>query len=145
KALETTSLSYRYIENSVIIFPKQSNERLTDRIEAHDGDSFLGIIDQNRDRAKTTEKVINALASFKPIELYNKRLVLNISGQVTNVNGEPLIGVNILVKRTNKGTTTDMEGQFSLNDVDDQAVLEMSYIGYQDQDVAVNGQTYLSI
>src|SRR5690606_1472405 len=80
-----------------------------------------------------------------PIELYNKRLVLNITGRVTDVAGEPLIGVNILVKGTNKGTTTDIDGRFSINDVDDQAVLVLSYIGYQSQEVAVGGKTNLTI
>ncbi len=74
-----------------------------------------------------------------------KRLVLNVSGRVIDSKGEPLIGVNILVKGTSKGTTTDIDGRFSLNDVDDLAILLISYIGYQSQEVAVNGQTSLTI
>src|SRR5690606_12379610 len=53
--------------------------------------------------------------------------------------------VNILVKGTNKGTTTDIDERFSINDVDDQAVLVLSYIGYQSQEVAVGGKTNLTI
>lgn len=78
-------------------------------------------------------------------EINRKRLVLNITGRVIDSNGEPLIGVNILVKGTNKGTTTDIDGRFSLTDINDQAVLVLSYIGYESQEVPVNGQISLTI
>src|SRR5690554_1233855 len=145
QALENTVLSYRSIENSVIIFPKQTSNKSTDNLIASDQNSSIGLLNQERSRLGKIEKAVDALASYNPIELYNKRLVLNITGQVTDVYGEPLIGVNILVKGTNKGTTTDFDGRFSINDVDDQAVLVLSYIGYQSQEVAVGGQTSLTI
>lgn len=69
----------------------------------------------------------------------------SITGMVTDQNNHPLIGVNILVKGTNKGTTTDFEGRFSLSDVDEQAVLVLSYIGYRSQEVPLNGRTDLNI
>src|SRR5690625_643992 len=62
-----------------------------------------------------------------------------------DANGDPLIGVNILVKGTSKGTTTDFDGQFILDDVDDQAVLVFSYIGYKTQEVAIDGRTSLKV
>lgn len=88
---------------------------------------------------------VNRLATDKWTSVNRKRLVLNISGRVMDSTGEPLIGVNILVKGTNKGTTTDFEGRFSINDIDDQAVLVLSYIGYQSQEVAIDGQSSLTI
>lgn len=77
--------------------------------------------------------------------LQYRRPVRNVTGTVQDVNGAPLIGVNILVKGTNTGTTTDVEGQFSLNDVDDQAVLVVSYIGYESLEVPIEGRSSLVI
>lgn len=74
-----------------------------------------------------------------------KPFVLNVSGKVTNPDGEPLIGVNILVKGTSRGVVTDFEGQFSIEDIDEQAVLVFSYIGYQTQEVALNGRSFLNV
>ncbi len=68
-----------------------------------------------------------------------------VEGQVSDLQGEPLIGVNVLVKGTNKGTSTDFAGKFVLEDVDDDAILIFSYIGYQTLEVAVEGQTALEI
>lgn len=85
------------------------------------------------------------LNSEKWSDVNRMRLVLNVTGRVMDAKGEPLIGVNILVKGTNKGTTTDFEGRFSLNDLDDQAVLVVSYIGYKSQEVFVSGQTSLTV
>ena len=77
--------------------------------------------------------------------LQYRRPVRNVTGTVQDVNGAPLIGVNILVKGTNTGTTTDVEGRFSLNDVDDQAILVLSYIGYESLEVPIEGRSSLII
>src|SRR5690606_21704925 len=52
---------------------------------------------------------------------------------------------NIQVKGTNMGTSTDIDGQFTLDDIDENAVLVVSYIGYQTQEVSVAGKSNLSI
>src|SRR5690625_3845187 len=64
-----------------------------------------------------------------------------VTGTVTDAENEPLIGVNIQVKNTNKGTATDFDGRFTLEEVAEDAILTVSYIGYQTQEVAVAGQT----
>lgn len=68
-----------------------------------------------------------------------------ITGTVTDQNGDPLVGVNIQIKGTTRGTVTDFEGRFELLNVDDNAVLVVSYIGYQTQEFDVNGQTEINI
>ena len=67
-----------------------------------------------------------------------------IQGSVTDEEGTPLMGVTIKIKGTDQGTVTDGEGNFTLS-VPDNAVLEVSYIGYQTQEVTVGSQTSLSI
>ncbi len=69
----------------------------------------------------------------------------SISGQILDENGEPMIGVSILVKGTSVGTITDIEGNFSLQLPAGKNELEVSYIGYQNQTVAVGNNNQLTI
>src|SRR5690606_35983611 len=64
-------------------------------------------------------------------------IALDISGTVMDNEGNPLIGVNIRVKGTDFGTATDADGAFYLEDVDEEAILVFSYIGYQTKEVSV--------
>lgn len=70
---------------------------------------------------------------------------ITITGKVTDSEGEPLIGVNIQVKGTDIGTSTDFDGEYVLEDVDENAVLVFSYIGYQKIEVEVGGRTAVSV
>lgn len=70
---------------------------------------------------------------------------VDVTGIVTDQQGEPLIGVNVLVKETNKGTATDFEGRFSISDVDGNAILVFSYVGYQTQELLLDGRTSLTV
>lgn len=63
-----------------------------------------------------------------------------VKGIVTDVEGEPLIGAAVLIKGTTKGTTTDFEGKFAIENVTEETVLEVSSIGYQSQDILVGKQ-----
>jgi len=68
----------------------------------------------------------------------------NVTGVILDERGEPVIGANIMVKGTNLGTITDLDGQFTLN-VSSDAILVVSYIGYLTQEITVGNQTALSI
>lgn len=67
-----------------------------------------------------------------------------VTGVVLDPTGMPVIGANIMVKGTTSGTITDMDGKFSL-DVDKDATLVVSYIGFASQEIKVGNQTKLSI
>ncbi|MGN0209015.1 MAG: SusC/RagA family TonB-linked outer membrane protein, partial [Paludibacteraceae bacterium] len=58
-------------------------------------------------------------------------------GTVVDENGEPLIGVNILIKGTSTGTMTDFDGNFTLS-VNDKDVLVVSYLGFKTQELNIN-------
>lgn len=60
----------------------------------------------------------------------------NVTGVVTDVNGEPVIGANVVEKGTANGTITDVDGKYTLNNVSGKILL-VSYIGYISQDVTV--------
>src|SRR5690606_14767506 len=69
-----------------------------------------------------------------------------VSGKVTDQSGEALIGVNILVDGTNNGTSTDLNGEFSLFGLDlSTESLSVSYIGYRTITVPIEGRTSLTI
>ena len=67
---------------------------------------------------------------------------VKVSGQVVDQQGEPLIGATVRVKGTSTGVATDYDGNFQL-DVPANATLLVSYVGYQDREVAVNGRAIL--
>lgn len=60
-----------------------------------------------------------------------------ISGKITDINGEVLIGANVLEQGTANGTTTDINGDFSFNVSEIPVVLEFSYIGYTTQSLEI--------
>ncbi|MBC8151710.1 MAG: TonB-dependent receptor plug domain-containing protein, partial [Bacteroidetes bacterium] len=64
-----------------------------------------------------------------------------VGGKVTGVDGEPLPGVSVLLKGSQRGTTTSSEGRYTLPNVPDGAVLTASYIGYAPQDITVGNRT----
>ena len=68
-----------------------------------------------------------------------------VKGTVLDENGEPLIGVSIVVKGTSTGTITDFDGKFSINLPAGSKELVVSYIGYKEQTVAVTGNAPLNL
>ena len=62
-----------------------------------------------------------------------------------DTHGEPLIGVNVLVKGSRTGTITDMDGHFLLNEVSPNAMVSIFYIGYKPEDIDLNNRSSLTI
>jgi TonB-linked SusC/RagA family outer membrane protein len=71
--------------------------------------------------------------------------VQRVSGQVIDEQKTPLPGVNVLIKGTATGTTTDAEGRYTLDIPDEGAVLVFSFIGYVTQEVNAGTQTEINI
>lgn len=69
----------------------------------------------------------------------------NVSGVVTDQNGDPIIGANVMVKGTTNGTITDVDGNFTINNVSQSAILVVSYIGYVTKEIPVGRQQPLRI
>lgn len=68
-----------------------------------------------------------------------------VTGTVTDSFGDPLIGVNVVVKGTTNGTITNFDGEYSLIVSDPEVVLVFSYIGYKPQEIPVNGKQVIDI
>lgn len=73
-----------------------------------------------------------------------KEIMELIKGQVLGADGKPLIGVTVIVKASKLGTTTDTEGNFTINATDTD-VLVFSYIGFNTKEVAVGKQSNISV
>ena len=70
----------------------------------------------------------------------------DISGIIKDqVTGESLIGANVIIEGTGQGTSTDIDGKFSISNVPENANLIISYAGYADQIVSVANQSYFEI
>jgi TonB-linked SusC/RagA family outer membrane protein len=77
----------------------------------------------------------------KPIDKKN----IDVSGKIMDKDGNPLMGANIKIRGTSKGTTTNADGFFSLKDIDDDAVLEISYVGFEAQLIYLKGRSSLTV
>ena len=69
----------------------------------------------------------------------------NINGNVTDEQGEPIIGANVVIQGTGTGTITDVEGNFKLASVTKGAVMEISFIGYISKTLQVKDASSLKI
>lgn len=94
------------------------------------------------------EEVVKQLLKGQPglsYEIQDKKVIIKraqqplkreqqgeVTGRVIDVNGEPIIGATVIVQGTSNGTITDFDGNFTLNAMNN-AVLEISYIGYETQ------------
>ncbi|WP_373151957.1 TonB-dependent receptor [Bacteroides nordii] len=68
-----------------------------------------------------------------------------ITGTIKDNNGDPVIGASIQIKNTGIGTITDYNGQFLLNNVPENGILIISYIGYDTEEIPVNKKKNLQI
>jgi TonB-linked SusC/RagA family outer membrane protein len=71
---------------------------------------------------------------------------LDVKGTVTEAaTGIPLPGVNVILKNTTKGTSTDFDGNFTLNDVPPNSIVVISYLGFITQEITVTNDQTLNI
>ncbi|NDV81900.1 TonB-dependent receptor [Bacteroides sp. 51] len=121
-----------------------------------------------RDAVLPTEKNITITANAMPIEGFLNRILASttltfrrnensfaivpktqqkdrvVTGVVIDEIGEPLVGVTVLVKNSKTGTTTNIDGRFSIT-VDPTATLTFSYLGYLTTDVPIKGKSSIKV
>jgi TonB-linked SusC/RagA family outer membrane protein len=98
------------------------------------------IFQQINNNISVREKVEVSEKSPDPI-IY----AINVTGAVISAEGNPLPGVNVLVKNTNIGTVTDVDGKYSLDVPNENDILVFSFIGFTTQEVPVNGRTTIDV
>jgi TonB-linked SusC/RagA family outer membrane protein len=120
---------YSQLENKVTV--KTENERIENILDRVLESTSLGykILDNNF-------VVIIAKESMQEIK---------VQGVVTDVDGDPLPGVNVIEKGTMNGTITDENGNYSINVESADAVLVFSFIGYLSEEMLVGTQTSIDV
>ena len=87
---------------------------------------------------------ISKLTFFGAILFGSSLLAQTITGVVSDDEG-PLPGVNVIIEGTTIGTTTDFDGNYTIDNVDTNAVLVFSYVGYETQAITVNGRNQINV
>ncbi|MDE6058018.1 MAG: carboxypeptidase-like regulatory domain-containing protein, partial [Muribaculaceae bacterium] len=70
---------------------------------------------------------------------------IDVSGTVVDKDGEPLIGATVMIVGSSKGTATDLDGNYTLKDVNPKARIIFSYIGYNSLEEQVDGRTTINV
>ena len=133
-----------YLDNTVDLNRKVSVKAKNDRVEKILDQLFAGTNSQY----KISDRQI-VISDTKVAEPSNPGLPLQqqtrtITGVIRDALG-PVAGANIIVKGTTNGNITDADGQFTLLNVQPNAVLQITYIGYETKEVNVANQTTFDI
>jgi TonB-linked SusC/RagA family outer membrane protein len=91
-------------------------------------------------------KILPDIMDTSPANCDDDRLTaFKVSGHVIDENGTPFPGVNVVVKGTNNGITTDSEGQYSLEVPEENSILVFSFVGYAPEEIAIAGRTVIDV
>lgn len=90
---------------------------------------------------KGETQVVLAEPALQNMSTSQKR---SVKGTVTDTNGEPVIGANVVQKGTTNGVISDVDGNFDIN-VAEGSILEISYIGYRPKEMNIGTKTTLAI
>lgn len=147
RLLQNSDFLYELLDDKyVLVYQEEQKHRNTSRkimksIPKLDGPKTgmkLGVLPRIFDQRK---QPLRKLASLAPLTDFDQV----VKGKVIDEDGEPLIGVNIQVKGSTKGTATDFDGEFVLEDVKAEDVLIVSYVGYTTQEVEIGGSFNIEI
>lgn len=135
--------TFFYYDNAVDVNRKVSVNITEKPVDVVLGELFKGTDNQYTITGKQVYiRRVNATQKDKIEKSQQQKRLL--TGTIIDQEGEPIIGANIIEKGTTNGTVTDIDGTFSLS-VSDNAVLQISYIGYLPQEIPVSGRTKLDI
>lgn len=91
---------------------------------------------------KTIQKKLLFLLLMFPLSFFAQS---TLNGTVLDDLGEPLPGVNIIVKGTQNGAATDFDGKFALSKLNKGDVIEFSFVGFKNQELVYNNQKEVTI
>ncbi len=136
KSIEKQS-SFRFFYNDEFT---DLNREVTITADDKTIDDILAKVFSNAD---VTYKVLeNNLVVISPVSVVQQT---SIKGTITDSNGLPLPGVNVLVKGTTVGVISDIDGKYTINIPSEDVILQFSYIGYLTEERAVKGLTVIDM
>lgn len=158
---QTTKLNLK-LKSATVKDVIQEIERQTDLSFMYDNNVFnvdrpVSISVENATVKSVVEKLISG-ENLK-YEMVNRYIVItanntpsafsqqqkSVSGKVTDSSGASLPGVSVVVKGTTNGTITDTNGNYSLSNVPDNAIVQFSFVGMKGQEVTVAGKTNIDV
>ena len=87
--------------------------------------------------------ILSILISFVGIISYSQ--TYEMKGAVTDVSGNPLPGVSVIVKNTVRGTSSDFDGNFTIPEIQKGETLVFSYLGFTDKEIVVSDNSFLNV
>jgi len=129
-----------YLDNSLDLNRRVTIKTNNDQVEKILDQIFEGT--NNRYYVSDRQIIISRKATSAPLP--DQAQTRTISGLVRDVLG-PVTGANVIVKGTSMGAVTDIDGLFSISNVPENAVLQISYIGYISQEIRLTNQTSVNI
>ncbi len=144
--ITVTNLRYEILNDQFCVIFKNDKKGQRNKKKLHKKINQIQKIETN---GKVSLRVNNGQNSssdkLKSLIAFNQQEAkITVNGIVKDELNEPLIGVNVQIKGEANGTVTDYDGSYSL-EVEDEAILIFSYIGYIEQEVAVNKQTQIDV
>lgn len=127
---------YLFIYNNQVDINKITSVKVKNEAVAQVLDRILSGTGINYELEEGTHIILTTEAIK---DLHAQQQAKTVTGTVTDVSGEPIIGANIRIKGTTTGTITDIDGNFSI-EAEPQSVIEVSYIGYLTQETVINNQ-----
>ena len=88
--------------------------------------------------------MVFVLLPYVALSAYGQDQRQTVTGTVTDANSMPIIGANVLIKGTNEGSITDVDGKFSVEATSDN-ILIISFIGYVTQEIQVGSMTNIEV
>lgn len=125
-----TKIDFSFMRDQIILFPKNEPE-LKARIE------HLLLNSEKSSGTSTTPDKIN--------DILIASLQSTITGTVVDAEGIPIPGASVLVKGSAEGTATDFDGLFTLNNLQQNTVLVVSFIGFKTREITVGSDTEITI
>jgi len=93
-----------------------------------------------------TQKVLRLLFLIGIFSIQSFYAQTTVTGKITDaLDGEPLPGVNVIVKGTSHGVSSDFDGNYSIKLDDANVVLVFSFLGYTNKEVSVNGRSVINV
>jgi TonB-linked SusC/RagA family outer membrane protein len=137
--LQATGLTYKKVKDKTYVLLKERKYASTETPPAHNDELLTAHVSVNQVVRRSFGSLTERLRSL------NNVAELPIKGTIVDGKGEALIGVSVLVKGTNRGTSTDVSGKYEIMADDANTTLVFSFVGYVKKEVVVGTQSEINV
>lgn len=139
KILVNQPLTYEVLDKTVVI-----RKKVEETYKASEAKIEAALLNPHTSfRIASTDNPLNLLLANKTLEIVSNDI--KVRGKVRDDKGEELAGVIVSVKGTTKGVATDINGNFSIDAPDKEAILIFSFVGYKTQEVVLGNRVTVDV